>query len=61
MPIYGLTETVRIPRLGKVHLGIKKISKGGADIYATDYFVCDDPDSQPSMVPSQRRSTSDSH
>ena len=40
MPIKGLTESRRLPRLGKIHLGIKKKSKSGA-MYpsATDYFV----------------------
>ena len=41
MPIKGLTESRRLPRLGKIHLGIKKISKktGGEYPSATDYFV----------------------
>jgi hypothetical protein len=44
MPIYGLTESVRIPRLGKIHLGIKKTNANGKEYpVATDYFVCDDP------------------
>jgi len=40
MPIKGLSETRRLPRLGKIHLGIKKQAKSGA-MYpsATDYFV----------------------
>lgn len=40
MPIKGLTETRRLPRLGKIHLGIKKESNSGK-MYpsATDYFV----------------------
>lgn len=39
-PIRGLTESRRLPRLGKIHLGIKKKAKSGA-MYpsATDYFV----------------------
>jgi len=43
-PIYGLTESVRLPRLGKIHLGIKKTNANGKEYpVATDYFVCDDP------------------
>lgn len=39
-PIKGLSETYRLPRLGKLHLGIKKIAKSGAEYpAATDYFV----------------------
>lgn len=37
MPINGLTETVRIPRLGKIHLGYKDPNKGFP--VKTDYFV----------------------
>lgn len=46
MPIKGLSETRRMPRLGKIHLGIKvekKNDKGEViSTYprATDYFVC---------------------
>lgn len=44
MPILGLTEKRRLPRLGKIHLGIKatKIVKGKEVEYpqAVDYFVC---------------------
>lgn len=40
MPIAGLSEQRRLPRLGKIHLGIKKKSAGGAEYPAsTDYFV----------------------
>lgn len=40
MPIKGLTETRRLPRLGKIHLGIKKQAKSGAWYpSATEYFV----------------------
>jgi hypothetical protein len=43
MPIEGLSNIVRIPRLGKIHLGIK--TKGKRDTEypkATDYFVVPD-------------------
>ncbi len=42
MPIKGLTESRRMPRLGKIHLGIKKISDKSGKEYpaAVDYFVC---------------------
>lgn len=44
MSIYGLTEVVRIPRLGKIHLGVKALNDRGVEYpKATDYFVCDDP------------------
>ncbi len=44
MPIDNLSDRVRIPRLGKIHLGIKATSpKTGAEYpKATDYFVCPD-------------------
>jgi hypothetical protein len=43
MPIDGISEITRIPRLGKIHLGVKVPTKGNKDILypkATDYFVC---------------------
>ncbi len=42
MPIKGLTEARRLPRLGKIRLGLKKKSPrtGGEYPVATDYFVC---------------------
>jgi len=42
MPIKGLSEQKRLPRLGKIRLGIKKISPRTKREYpsATDYFVC---------------------
>jgi len=43
MPIEGVSEIVRIPRLGKIHLGIKVQSKSNKEVLypkATDYFVC---------------------
>lgn len=43
MPIKGLSETRRLPRLGKIHLGIKKTKVvNGRDVEypsAVDYFV----------------------
>jgi len=45
MPIEGLSELVRIPRLGKIHLGVKVQSKDKKDVQyprATDYFVVPD-------------------
>ena len=40
MPIKGLSDTLRLPRLGKIHLGVKQISQGGKEFpKATDYFV----------------------
>lgn len=41
MPIQGLTEVTRMPRLGKIHLGEKVQKKGSDATYpkATDYFV----------------------
>ena len=40
-PIKGLTESRRLPRLGKIHLGIKKQSAKSGAWYpsATNYFV----------------------
>jgi hypothetical protein len=41
MPIKGLSEIVRLPRLGKIHLGVKKKNNEGvAYPMPTDYFVC---------------------
>ena len=41
MPIKNLTESRRLPRLGKIHLGIKKTSQKTGKEYpsATNYFV----------------------
>ncbi len=40
MPIKNLSETTRLPRLGKIHLGIKVKNKNGVEIpKKTDYFV----------------------
>jgi hypothetical protein len=41
MPIQGLTGKHRLPRLGKIHLGIKKKNAKGVEYpSAVDYFVC---------------------
>lgn len=40
-PIKGLSEQLRMPRIGKIHLGIKKVNAKGVEYpSATDYFVC---------------------
>lgn len=43
MPIKGLTEKRRLPRIGKIHLGVKVKPEGGKNEYpkAVDYFVFD--------------------
>ena len=41
MPIKGVTEVVRLPRLGKIRLGIKKETASGVSYPCpTDHFVC---------------------
>ncbi len=41
MPIRGVSEIVRLPRLGKIHLGIMvEYQTGKFRPSATDYFVC---------------------
>jgi hypothetical protein len=41
MPIKNLSDVRRLPRLGSIHLGIKKQTSGGKDYPAeVDYFVC---------------------
>lgn len=42
MPIEGLSDIVRLPRLGKIHLGVKEVHPKTHNPYprATDYFVC---------------------
>ena len=41
MPIKGVSDVVRLPRLGKVRLGIKKETANGIPYPTpTDYFVC---------------------
>ncbi len=39
-PIKGISEVVRLPRLGKIRLGIKKEGQGNSYPEPTDYFVC---------------------
>ncbi|MBM3947328.1 MAG: hypothetical protein FJ315_08050, partial [SAR202 cluster bacterium] len=40
-PIKGLTERRQMPRLGKIHLGVKKQSASGVEYpVAVEYFVC---------------------
>lgn len=41
MPIKGLSDARRLPRLGKIHLGIKKTAGSGKEYPSeVDYFVC---------------------
>jgi hypothetical protein len=41
MQIKGMTEVVRLPRLGKIRLGIKKENASGVSYpFQTEYFVC---------------------
>ena len=42
MPIKGVSEVVRLPRRGKIRLGIKKEIDGRLCPEPTDYFVCPD-------------------
>jgi len=43
MPIKGVSEVIRLPRLGKIRLGIKKENVDGIPYPSpTDYFVCPD-------------------
>lgn len=39
-PIKGISEVVRLPRLGKIRLGIKSEDDGCSYPSPTDYFVC---------------------
>jgi len=40
-PIKGISEIVRLPRLGRIRLGVKKSADGGVSYPTpTDYFVC---------------------
>ena len=42
-PIKGISEIVRLPRLGKIRLGVKKENSDGCSYPSpTDYFVCPD-------------------
>lgn len=40
MPIKGVSEIIRLPRLGKIRLGIKQENAEGIYPSPTDYFVC---------------------
>ncbi|MDD5702444.1 MAG: hypothetical protein PHU23_10395 [Dehalococcoidales bacterium] len=40
MPIKGISEVIRLPRLGKIRLGIKKDGEGTPYPEPTDHFVC---------------------
>ena len=40
MPIKGVTDIVRMPRLGKIHLGVKVEGDRSTYPRAVDYFVC---------------------
>jgi hypothetical protein len=43
MPIKGVSEIVRLPRLGKIRLGVKNETSDGVSYPSpTDYFVCPD-------------------
>lgn len=43
MPIKGLTDRQKLPRLGKIHLGVKKTNSAGKEYpSAVDYFVVPD-------------------
>lgn len=45
MPIKGLSEQIRMPRIGKIHLGIKVTNKQGVEYpKAVDYFVFPEKD-----------------
>jgi hypothetical protein len=39
-PIRGISEVIRLPRLGKIRLGVKKEADGTLYPEPTDYFVC---------------------
>ncbi len=44
MPIKGLSDQLRFPRLGKIHLGVKVKNPQGVEYpKAVDYFVCEAP------------------
>lgn len=54
MAIKGISEIRRLPRLGKIRLGIKKVSEKTGKEYPTevDYFICDP--STPSELENQK-------
>ena len=41
-PIKGISEVIRLPKLGKIRLGIKKDDDGKPSPGPTDHFVCPD-------------------
>ena len=49
MSIKGISEVRRLPRLGKIRLGIKETSQKSGNLYpkAVDYFVCNADQSTP--------------
>lgn len=57
MPIEGLSEVTRLPRLGKIHLG-EKVKKKGTDVEypkATPYFVLPDQDKVGELATTMRK------
>src|SRR5450756_867384 len=40
MPIKGISDVIRLPRLGKIRLGVKKDAEGITILEPTDHFVC---------------------
>jgi hypothetical protein len=51
MPINGLSDERRLPRVGKIHLGIKKLSSRNTEYpSAVDYFVVKEDDSTPAAA-----------
>ncbi len=63
IPIKGWSDHLRMPRLGKIPLGVKKLTAKGVEYpTATDYFVCPDevkkvhgdkPRRLPIMIPTE--------
>jgi hypothetical protein len=43
MAIKGLSDQVRLPRLGKIRLGVREKGRGISYPRAVDYFVCPEP------------------
>ncbi len=41
-PIKGISDVIRLPRLGKIYLGVKEDREGYPCPKPTDYFVCPD-------------------
>jgi hypothetical protein len=57
MPIKGISEIRRVPRLGKIRLGEKKLSQAGKEYpAAVDYFVCKADESTPAAAAEAFRS-----